>query len=605
MGCKHICGFVAQFSFNNESVDPKLLRRSAQDIHHRGPDDEGFEHGDWYSLGFKRLAIIDLSQNGHQPMQDPSGRYSIVFNGELYNYKELRKKLESDGVLFRSNSDTEVVLQSFIRLGPACLETFEGMFALIVVDKDAQEVFVARDQMGIKPLYFTRSDKQIVFASEVKALKHFVSFALNEDALYEQFKFRYVAGERTLFRGINRLKEGYWIKFNRQGEFSESKYFDVLDSLEAADSKPISTSEIEEELVRSIKMHTVSDVGYNIQLSGGIDSSYVTAILAKELEEQLHTFSVEVPGDRNDESCYQQYVSATYQTQHHRFSYTSKDYVSFLERATWHLDFPVVHSGTPFLMMLCSHSKKHSKVVLTGEGADELFGGYSRYYLSRKSRLAFWLKGIGVRPHHIPNLPKFRGLKNLLARNLGIDGVTFDSDVPLLTEVPESIDYRLSIGDRFPDLLAKMVASDQVCYLATLLERQDKVSMAESVETRVPLCTARLFKKVNEGVSLRQKINPLPKAILKKLSLKYYPKDFVYREKNGFKLPFAEWLRDPKGMGELLDLLTDESFKSRGFYNQRSINRCIKQHLSGDFDRCNQLFEIIRFELWYRKFIAA
>lgn len=599
-----MCGIVAQFNSTTKAVDKITIMAMAKDIQHRGPDDEGFYFADWFGLGHKRLSIIDLSSRGHQPMLDESSRFVIAYNGELYNYVELRNDLTSLGCNFYSDSDTEVILKAYITWGSECLMRFVGMFAFVVVDLIKQSAFVARDQLGIKPLYYSEKNDSITFASEIKCLRHIKRFSTNEAALYEQFFFRYVSGKQTIFKDIYRLAAGSYMVIDKGKQPKIVQYYDVCNSLKESPGTNIDYRGVENELHKSIFEHTVSDVGYNIQLSGGVDSSYITAVLAKEFNHKLHTFSVELDGFEHDESHYQQIVSRQYSTIHHRYPMGGGEMAKYLPLATWHMDMPIIHTSCVLLMILCQYSRQHSKVMLTGEGADELFGGYGRYTIPLRNKIAYLLKRIKIKPNYLPEFYKFKGLKKLLSRDLGIDEqINFPDDSKFLySDLKKDLSYRKHVADNFPDILRRIFASDQTSHLNSLLERQDKMSMAMSVETRVPFCTFPLFDIVNP-INSQKKINPYPKTILKKLTEKYYNKDFIYRKKNGFLLPIAQWLNDKKTLGKYLDLLTDNTFRQRGYYNVTEVERALVDHQKRGIDRSKDLMNIIKFEVWHRMFI--
>ncbi len=600
-----MCGIAAQFSKNRQKPDKSRIKSMADDINHRGPDDEGFYFGTWFGIGFKRLSIIDLSYAGHQPMFDEKMKTVIVYNGELYNFKEIRQELIGIGYSFSSNSDTEVVLKSFIEWGPKCLEKFVGMFAFIVVDLVNESVFVARDQLGIKPLYFFEDKDNILFASEIKCFRHFIKFELNESALYEQFFYKYVSGKQTIFKDIYRLSPGTYLVFDKNGLVSEKKYYDVTDSLANSKKNTINLQTVEDKLKTSIFAHTQSDVGYNIQLSGGIDSSYITAVLAKDYRQDLHTFSVVLKGYEKDESLFQKIVTGFYNTHHHSFNLDGKSLADIFPKATWHMDMPISHTNCPFLMLLCKHSKKHSKVILTGEGADELFGGYNRYNIHFSRKFAFRLKCLGFKQWMLPGLWKFRSLKNLLSEDLGLNeqaDLSEESSGELFFNFDKQNIFRKQVVSKFPELICKIIAQDQTVYLASLLERQDKMSMGMSVEARVPFCVHTLFDHVN-SFNPRDKVRPMPKVILKKLTEKYYDKEFIYRRKTGFGLPIDLWLRDKKNLGKYLDLLTDSTFRQRGFYNTKSVSKTVDSALKNKDSSFKDLWSIIRFEVWHRIFI--
>jgi asparagine synthase (glutamine-hydrolysing) len=600
-----MCGFVAEIRFDDTGIDKKSLKARTQIINHRGPDDEGFYTDNWVGLGFKRLAIIDLSPAGHQPMSSQDKRFTIVFNGEIYNFKTLKAELESEGYRFKSSSDTEVVLRGFELWGVDVFAKLVGMFAIVITDTENQKTYVARDHLGIKPLYRMDHDGGIHFASEIKAFEPLTAFTLNEAVLYEHFSFGYVAGRQTLFGGIERVEPGTYLEITPNGDVQEHVFYDVTDGLKRRQSSIADLPAIETLLNDSIEGHTISDVGFNLQLSGGLDSSYIAAHLVSRDNQDLHSYSVSIEGPW-DEREYQDFVTEKYPTEHHRFSYTGDDLVGSYIKATWHMDMPNVHLASPFLMMLCDESRKTSKVILTGEGADELFGGYSRFQISGLQRLGYWLHGV-IPPWMIPNVPKLRALKPYLKENPvhGLQRVISKNALEPVLAIPETpFQYRDAAMAGVHGFENKMFASHQKCYLQSLLERQDKVSMAASVEARVPFCTWPLFDHMN-AIQPRKKLeNNRPKALFKTIAKRFFPDSFIDRRKSGFTLPVDEWLRDADGMGNFLDTLRRAPFTDLEYFNHDAIHTMIDQHISGDRNWHKELMVLINFDIWYQLFIS-
>jgi asparagine synthase (glutamine-hydrolysing) len=602
-----MCGIVGYLSFSNQLLQTDcLLKKMSFDINHRGPDDEGYYFSDWVGLGFKRLSILDISFNGHQPMADETNNYVIVLNGEIYNFKYLREQLCSMGYLFKSMSDTEVVLKGYMAWGVSVFSKLQGMFAIVIHDKLKNEVVIARDQLGIKPIYFYRNSDFVLFASEIKSLRHKVKFEVNKNKLYEQFIYGYVSGESTIFKDIFRLMPGTYHVYNSKGYFKECEYFNILQTISIKKYHSLTDEKVKQLLNDSILQHTVSDVGFNIQLSGGIDSSYITAVLSSNSKQNIHTYSVSISGYENDESYFQNYVAKKYKTLHHSFNFSASDLFLNYEKATWHHDIPIVHPSSVFLMLLCNYSRETSKVILTGEGADELFGGYSRYQFNKRhlffSQLAKYPKIRNI----LPNIYKFKNLKKyLINTEFGIDEAVYfsiDKEVELIKEFEKDLKYRKSVTSKFDTLVHKIVASDQTSYLSWLLERQDKMSMAAGVESRVPFCNHELFNQINK-IDPQWKILPLPKAPLKRLAGVYFDDKFIYRRKNGFVLPLNEWMKKDNGLKGWLDLLTDSTFKNRGYYNNIKIEKMVDQLIYKGVDNSKYLMNIINFEIWHRLYI--
>ncbi|MCH8996920.1 MAG: asparagine synthase (glutamine-hydrolyzing) [Proteobacteria bacterium] len=600
-----MCGFVVQFSFDGAPPDRERLAAMCADIEHRGPDGSGFFYRDWVGMGFRRLAILDPSSAADQPMVSRDGRYVLVYNGELYNFRELRQELEQAGIEFTSSGDTEVILEAFIRWGKDCPHRFIGMFAFVVLDLEKGVAFAARDHLGIKPLYFRRVGASLLLASEIKPFRHYAPFELNGNAYYEQLCFRYVPGRQTIFDDVFRLEPGCWMEIRRDGRVQETRYYDLTEKLAARPRAALDLGEVEAALEDSILRHTQSDVGYNIQLSGGVDSSYITAVLAGKLGTPLKTFSVTLK-EGLDEGPYQRQVAEQFGTTHNSFAFDADDLESAYLRAAWHMDMPIVHVACPFLMLLCDRSRTDSKVILTGEGADEVFCGYQRFIIPPAEKLAGMVRRTGVPSGLVPGFWKFRGLKHLMARDAAVEAQrNGEPEImeKILPEAARDLGYRRSIADRFTDPLDKRIALDQAGYLQSMLERQDRMSMAASVEARVPFCSRPVYELVNRIENAAKIRNGTTKAILKRLASKYFPEPFVHRRKSGFTLPLAAWLRSNGGMARFLDLLTDQTFRDRGIYDAAKVEALIREHRTGQRDRYKELFALINFEIWYRLFI--
>lgn len=606
-----MCGFVAIIRKKTLGVDRNLLKQMTDTIIHRGPDDEGFYCNEWLGLGFRRLSIIDLSATGHQPMLDASERYICVFNGEIFNYRELRQTLIQQGVTFKGSSDTEVLINAYIHWGADCVHKFIGMFAFIIADLKQKTVFIARDFPGIKPLYVTEDEHFYYFASEIKAFAKAVPLSANPECYFEHFNFRYLAGDKTHFRQVYKVLPGHYWTLNLQARdpIKKHAYFDLAKTFHPHQQHDTITNLVantQHSLQDSFKLHTRSDVGYCIELSGGVDSSYLTSVLAKETSQTLHTFSIEIENQEFDESRYQRQVIERYHTQHHGILMRAAEYAEHLERATYHMESPIIHSGCVFIMMLCKHIQAVSKVVLTGEGADELFGGYWRHLPTRLQNAIFQLQKYGIKGGWLPNVSKFGTLKRLLKENLILytHRLTEPSDFNqfFTCEAVPNLQRRAYANLITHDYVNATLAYDQLTYITSVLDRQDKLSMSHSVEARVPYCHQDLYKTINP-VSNHLKIhNGERKAILKYCTKGNLSDELVYRRKNGLRLPLADWYRDKKLVGRYLDLLCDTTARQRGLYNQTFLDKAISEFVNGNDRFAKPIIMLVNLELWHRAF---
>ena len=598
-----MCGLIATFPKKNYRVCTSTLRSYLDTINHRGPDGEGIVSKNWYTLGHKRLAIID-PKHSQQPFQSRNERYAISYNGEIYNYIEIRTELKNSGYIFETSGDTEVIIHAFDKWGVDCFNIFEGMFAFALIDNYKKIGYLVRDQLGIKPLFYLETSKGIIFSSEIKVFLNEQSLSLNESRIYEQIMYRYISGKETIYNEIQRVNAGSYIEIDSNFEYNEIEYFSLEDSLINSNNN-VDYHQIENEINKSILRHTRSDVGYNIQLSGGLDSSYITSVLAKT-NSQIRTYSVTLNSE-DDEKRYQEYISKKYNTNHHELELNDNNFIDAFEKATWHMDMPIIHGACVFLMLLSEYSNKTSKVILTGEGADELFSGYSRYNQSSLLRLSDIIKSMGIPSFAIPNFWKFKTLKKTLNTN-ELKQIYSINDIEKIESIfnknlnknkPGNI-----MGRKFSSYLKTITYIDQTFYLQSLLERQDRMSMAASVETRVPFCNFKLFEIMNKINPKRKILNQTTKSILKDISNNHFSKEFIHRKKIGFTLPYNEWFKKNQTLGSFLDLISDQTFREKEYFDSTYVNKLINEHRDGIKDNSKILLRLISFEIWERMFIG-
>ncbi len=614
-----MCGIIACISRKDKPVDRQVLLRAGKRMAHRGPDARGLFMHKWAGLLHNRLSIIDLSEEANQPFFSADKRYVIVYNGEIYNYKELKKELFEKGVKFRTNSDTEVLLNSYIEYKEDCLNKLRGMFAFVILDLHKNEAFFARDIFGIKPLYIHRSRDHIILSSEIKPISEYVTLEPDYETYYEQMMFKDVAGEKTFFKDIYELKPGNFSRYKREtDEIQTETYYDLEDTFRLKRRRIRKSEDIideaEEILAESIKAHTLSDVGYNLQLSGGVDSSLIAAILAKKFNARnLKSFSVSLDDERFDESQYQDMVAKEFGIENLRMEITNKVFTENLEKATAFLEKPLFHMGSVCLFHLTRQSVLNSKVILTGEGADETFGGYDRYNVPVRQRLAMAAHNTGI--HHI--LAPFRNMSGPLEEkylrikhNAYLEYGSSHAWYPLERIMEKSIAVKTDISGRESllrgrfnkGLRGNLLYYNQRTHLNTLLDRQDRMSMANSVEARVPYTDIKVYEFANslpEDVKFQ---NREPKFILKKVAERYLPAELIYRRKNGLGLPLDRWLQDRRYLGRYLDVLTDDTARRRNIYNMSAMENMVRQQKNGTRENAKRLTSLIAFELWHRIF---
>jgi asparagine synthase (glutamine-hydrolysing) len=610
-----MCGFVGIISKKNNPFPEDKLREMTSLIAHRGPDDDGYFRNDWLSLGFRRLKIIDLSEKGHQPMFNSEKSHLIVFNGELYNYREIRKELAGDGYVFKSSSDTEVVLNSYIRWGAECLKKFIGMFAFIIADLRTKEVFIARDQLGIKPLFIFEDNQNIIFSSEIKSLLPYTSLEPNYASFNEYLVFRSLPGERTMFKNVRSLGAGYCGRC-KDANLSVSRYFNLADTLKTDESCSFEEAcEKTESVFReSVSLHLRSDVELGVQLSGGVDSSLITAISSEMTGKKLHSFSISFAESEYDESEYQKRVSKRYNTEHHDYRMDEDAFVSSFKKAIWHYEHPLNDPNSAATFYLAKKAKEHVTVMLSGEGADESFLGYARFnpeslrtirfrtFLHRrpelrKTMLAYWpvLKG-----KKILNITKYPPAMFVLTyADLNSVDLLLNGNFAEMSPRNEIAKFAKE------NVLNEAILQDEICDLPQWFWRADKMGMAASLEFRVPFCTEPMFKTANSIPYKLRVHNGERKAVLKKIAEKYIDKDQIYRKKIGFGTPINDWINKTGSYHELFeDTVNSASFKSREFIDHKHFKTIYDAHKSRLHREINSAFlwTYFNLELWHNIF---
>jgi asparagine synthase (glutamine-hydrolysing) len=623
-----ICGIVA---FDPaRTIEPRLVKEMADSIRHRGPDDEGLYAGGQAVLGHRRLSIIDLN-SGHQPITNEDGTVWIVFNGEIYNYRELRQLLIAKGHRLQTQSDTEVIVHLYEEYGADCVKHLRGMFAFAIWDARARTLLLARDRVGIKPLYYTVVDGQLLFASEIKALlKHpQVHRRVNLPALDSFLMHNYGPGEDTALIGIRRLLPGHHLVV-KDAQVAINQYWDL-----SFPSQPMRGSEEEiahalvDLLKDSVREHMIADVPVGVLLSGGVDSTAMLSFAVEQTKQAVKTFTVgfSEPGI-TDERPYARIASKRYGSEHHEMTVSAQDFLAFLPRYVWHMEEPVCEPPAVALYYVTELARQHVKVLLSGEGGDEGFAGYPNY------RNTVWLerlKGLG----RIPAEAAAAGFK-LLSRTSGHPRwqrfahemrhdladyywsrtagpmSTFAQARPTLYSQAFQAEVGQGQSDDFLRRLFDHVGGEsvlnQMLYVDTktwlpddLLIKADKMTMANSVELRVPLLDHRVLEFA-AALPPEMKLKGLrTKHILKRALSDRVPKEILERRKTGFPVPFQKWFS-----GELKefvhDLLTDSRTRHRGYFDNRAMAALLAQSQSGT-DLSAEIFSLVTLELWHREFV--
>lgn len=614
-----MCGIVGLF-MREDACDRQVLDRMRDALVHRGPDDAGTFIAGPLGLGHRRLSIIDLS-SGHQPMSTPDGRFTIVFNGEIYNYIELRREMEALGTRFLTKSDTEVILELHARYGDAATARLNGIFCYAIWDAHARRLLLARDRAGVKPLYYASSPRGFVFGSEIKALfkSDIVRPRIAQDRISEYLQFRHVAGPRTLFADVNLLLPGHVLEVTAGRELQPVRFWDP-DCLPAPFSGSFedAVDSLDRLLHKVVTRQMISDVPLGTFCSGGVDSSLITAVAAKIARKRINTYSVGFEETAFDESRFARLVARQCGTDHHELRVTEKDYTDALPGLVWHHDLPLNFANSVHIHALSKLARERVTVVLTGEGADELFGGYPRYavpaLVDAVARLPQALQSlIQVTLRHMPDgrlrrLGGSVGRGSFAARLQNCATIEPDALADFLREFEApALEYRRArlkaIMDAGGDAGTTAARLDFVTYLQSILERQDKMSMATSIEARVPYLDNHVIDFARALPPEFRRRGRVGKRVLKHVALRHLPHLVVHRRKSGFGVPLGKWLA---GNGPFADLMDDAvQFEgASGMFRPEALRGLVDAHRRGESDHSELLWPILNLSIWRRQYNA-
>jgi asparagine synthase (glutamine-hydrolysing) len=628
-----MCGICGILEFNGKSsVDRGVLEKMNRRIIHRGPDDAGFYLSGNVGLAMRRLSIIDV-QSGHQPVTNEDNSVSLVFNGEIYNHQELRKQLEGLGHRYRSHSDTESIIHLYEEYGPDCVTRLRGMFAFAIWDSRKRTLFIGRDRLGIKPLYLLKTSERFLFASEIKALLAHprVRAEFNRDALPEYLAFGYLSGPRTMFWGIEKLQPGHTIEVSESGSVELQQYWDVPQNVEQQGySEKYYVDTYRELLEESVTKHLMSDVPLGIFLSGGLDSSTITALVSKSRKEPIETFAVGYDEGAYSELPFARAVAEHVGSHHHEVRVSREDFFGALPKLIWHEDEPLVWPSSVSLYFVAHLASKRVKVVLTGEGSDETLGGYARYpWTIWNSRLDHIYRSVSS-PWLRSKIRKQIGDSKLLGATarrrlqhtfVGRNSESWssfyfenfycafsvaDQEDLLITEEsgdPESA-YRntLVYWDKAKgDLLDRLLYTDIKTYLVELCMKQDQMSMAASIESRVPFLDHVLVEFAASIPSRFKTRGMSGKLILKSAVKDLLPPSIIHRRKMGFPTPIAKWILGPQ-LDALEKMLLGTRSMRRGFFRPEAVRRLFAEHRANSRDNADQIWRLLNLEIWQRIF---
>jgi asparagine synthase (glutamine-hydrolysing) len=628
-----MCGIAGFVTLDPDPPAGAVLERMTGAIRHRGPDDWGVYVDGTAALGHRRLSIIDLA-TGHQPMSNENGTLQIVYNGEIFNHAGLRPALERAGHVYHSRSDTETILHAYEEHGADCVKLFRGMFAFAIWDQPRRRLFCARDRLGIKPFYYFWNGRLFVFGSEIKALLEHpaISPAFEDTLLAEYLAFGYVSEERTLFSGIRRLMPGHTLTLDLAEDparLETRRYWDVPPPGPAEHREDAWwIAECRRRLEETVCMRLMSDVPLGMFLSGGVDSSAIAALIRRLTSGPVESFSVGYKEERYSELGYARQVAETLGTKHHEIVVGMEDFFNALPRLIWHEDEPITWPSSVSLYFVSRLASERVKVVLTGEGSDELFAGYNRYRMYAMNRR--WGAAYGLLPEGVRRWIRGRvassGLLSantrrklqhtFVGRGESLEALYLDnfySAFPLaeqrllLREEPAS-PYRSFLGywnAACPySLLQQMLYADQKTYLVELLMKQDQMSMASSIESRVPFLDhtfVEFASRVPDSLKIR---GGVAKYILKKAVEDLLPREIIYRKKMGFPTPLRQWLLAPAA-APLMRLLRNRDGLLAGYLKRDALDDLLARHSRGVEDATDRIWRLLNLQLWGDVFITG
>jgi asparagine synthase (glutamine-hydrolysing) len=627
-----ICGVVHHDPMSH--VDVATLRRMNERLVHRGPDGEGSYVEANVGLAMRRLSVIDL-QTGDQPVTNETRTIWLVYNGEIYNHAELRARLEANGHRFQSKSDTETIVHLYEEYGEDCVHHLRGMFAFALWNSNKRELFLARDRLGIKPLYYFLSEKAFLFSSEIKALLVHpeVTAKFNRETLPEFLAFGYLAGTRTFFEGISKVAPGHTAVLRQDGKLRTKQYWDAPQDGDDFASRPESyyVDGYRDLLKQSVQSHLMSDVPLGVFLSGGIDSSAIAALTTDIRRAPIETFSVGYSERAHSELPYAQLMAAHLRSKHHEVCITRKDFFGALPKLIWHEDEPLVWPSSVSLYFVAKLAQERVKVVLTGEGSDETLAGYTRYpftlwnaRLDRGYRQAVpngirsFLRSALADSTWLPPRLKRKLRHTFLAR----DGASwkafyFDNFYAAFSEQEQAAlltdEMCATPGKAYTDvlnfwdkssgeLLDRLLYTDIKTYLVELCMKQDQMSMAASVESRVPFLDHVLVEFALRIPAELKTRGLSGKRILKAAMKSLLPNAILNRTKMGFPTPFSDWLLGPQ-VDFVEQLLLENRSLNRGLFKAESLRQLLAEHRASYCDHSDKLWRLLNLELWHRVFV--
>jgi asparagine synthase (glutamine-hydrolysing) len=624
-----MCGIAGFVDFNKKITQQDLVN-AANTLQHRGPDDSGIAVFDsvfaGIGLGHRRLSILDLSPLGHQPMYSDDKQVIIILNGEVYNFKEIRKELEQKGHRFQSNSDTEVIIEAYRQFGIDCLQRFIGMFSFVLYDTTVQKIFLVRDRAGVKPLYYYFADGCLLFASELKAFHQFPNFKkeIDHTALSLYFKYGYIRAPYSIFNNTHKLLPGHYAELNLQNQQLQlHKYWDVLDYYEKPTiniNEHEAIEHLDELCTSAFQYRMISDVPVGVFLSGGYDSSLVAAILQKNSTNKIKTFTIGFKDDKYNEANHAKQVAGHLGTDHHEYYCTTKEAQDIIPALPFFYDEPLGDSSAIPTILVSRLARQQVTVALSADGGDEIFAGYNRY-----DQLVQIKKITGRLPSFVrigtasllKSLPGISQKHQKIADILASDGLVITNDIlsrhfikkelqQLLKERPINDTLLIDAGavPQSIDFINTILGIDYKTYMVDdILTKVDRATMSVGLEGREPFLDQRIIEWAAQ-LPPRLKYNKGGKKyLLKQLAHQYLPEKIMNRPKMGFGIPFGNWLKgDLKEL--VLQTITEENLLIQGLFNQQYVLKLRDDFLSGKKNNDWQLWLIFIFQLWWKEWMG-
>lgn len=647
-----MCGIAGEINFNH-GVKMERVQRMSEVLAHRGPDDEGIillrgdnyvelkkpylnhpENGFEVGLGHRRLSIIDLSMDAHQPMTNENRSIWVVFNGEIYNFQEIRNHLEKKGHIFKSRSDTEVIIHSYEEWGIECLRQFRGMFAFGLWDSNHKRLFLARDRLGKKPLIYVHHNGRFAFASEIKALLQlpWVERKINPIAIHDYLTYQYIPAPESIFEGVKKLPPAHYLLYDSNDRLTIDRYWRLTFKSQEKRKDDVETlcDVVRDELKESVKLRLISDVPLGAFLSGGIDSSVVVGLMAQNGGSPVKTFSIGFEEEEFNELKYARIVSKHFGTDHHEFI-VKPNAIEILPKLVWHYNEPFADASAIPTYYVSEMTRDYVKVVLTGDAGDENFAGYPRY---RRSKYVLWFTKLpeplrkdflGKVLRLLANSPwrkkTFNRLKDFIELLSSHQGQNYLEQIRIFNEKEKvgiyTREFSAEVTEANPlaylvakyeeahadDPLERLLYLDMATYLPEdLLVKVDIATMAHSLEARIPFLDHLFIEEVAKiPFDLKLKRITL-KYILKKAFSDFLPKQILKRKKMGFGVPLSKWFRQ-----ELKDytyqILLDHKATSRGIFIKDGIEKLLNDHVSQRYDNSAKIWALLFLEMWFRIYI--